>query len=194
MIIPPDYTPIQIIAPDDGKCGAILHIWQSIYYTNRDTYSYISHVSLAREYNLIYAIIRTDKLTYIKYPYTTVPLISAENIEFYKLNKYYHLILKEENHIQEIIAFDGTQIWYKNGELHRDNDLPAIIFNNGKRYWYKNGRLHRDNDLPAVILHNGTQEWYKDGERHRDNDLPSVIYPDGRQLWVKDGVRYDNPF
>ena len=211
MLIPPNYTHIQITVPDDRKCLSIYYRWENIYLTNQDTYSYISHLSLARKYNLIYTLIKTDKLKEIKYPYTTVPLISAENIEFYKLNKKLYLITKEENNIQEIITFDGTeewhkdsrchrdnnlpaiirpdgsQFWYKNGLRHRDNDLPALIYSNGRKEWYQNDKLHRDNDLPAVIEAYGTQSWYKNGKLHRDNDLPAVIETDGTELWYKDG-------
>ena len=217
MLIPTDYTPVQIIVPDDKDCHTIYTIWTNIYLTNRDTYSYISHLSLARKYNLIYALIKTDNLNPLKYPYTEVPLISAENINFYKLNKYYNLILKEENDILEmtnmhgtqfwyknnnlhrdndlpaLISTNGTQEWYQNSNLHRDNDLPAVIFNNGTQEWYKNGLRHRDNNLPAIINLNGSQEWYKDGKIHRDNDLPALIWKDGRKEWFKHGVRYDYP-
>jgi len=187
MIIPTDYTPVQFAIPDDGECGTILSIWQNIYSINIDDYSYVSHVSLAREYNLIYALIKTDNLKYLKYPYTEVPLISSGNIEFYKLNYDLQLVLKEENNLLEIIYFDGTQEWYKNDRLHRYKDLPAIIYPDGSQVWYKNGKCHRDNNKPAVICKDGKQEWYKNGLRHRDNDLPAVIYHDGSQAWYKDG-------
>jgi len=192
MIIPPNYTPIQIIVPDDNQCLTILDIWRTIYFTNQDIYSYVSHVSLAKKYNLIYALVKTDKLKEIKYPYTTVPLISAENIEFYKLDKHNELILKEENNIQEIIKVDETQSWYKDGKLHRDNDLPAMITTNGAQFWYKDGQSHRDNDLPAVVHKDGTQFWYRNGKFHRDNDLPAVIYISGTKYWYKNGKQYAN--
>jgi len=196
MLIPPDYTPVQFIIPDDKECSSIYNIWKNIYSTNIDTYSYsyISHVSLARKYNLIYTLIKTDKLKFLKYPYTTVPASSAENIDFYKLNKYHHLVLKEENDIQEMTDIHGTQVWYKNGEYHRDNDLPAVIYHDGRKEWFKNGSRHRDNDLPALIHADGSQKWYKNGLRHRDNDLPAVIYLNGTKYWYKNGVKYDNPY
>ena len=235
MIIPPHYTPIQIIIPDDKECYTILNIWDNIYRTNiddvpyvwKDTYStnihtniddisYISHIYLARTYNLIYTLIKTDKLNKIKFPYTVIPASSAENIELYKLddNK---LILEDnknisgfvyysgkeewfkdrlrhrDNDLPAVILHNGRQEWWKNGFKHRDNDLPALINSNGSQEWYKNGKLHRDNDLPAVIKSNGSQEWYKDGLRHRDNDLPSVIKITGTKLWYKNGKKYANP-
>jgi len=217
MIIPPNYTPVQITVTDDNDCITIYNIWSNIYFINKTSYSYISHLSLARKYNLIYALIKTDNLKEINYPYTTVPLISAENIEFYKLDRHIHLVLKEENDIKETINYTETQFWYKNGNLHRDNDLPAvihtsgrkewfkdgylhrdndlpaIIYDDGKKEWYQNGEIHRDNDLPAAIYSNGRKEWYKDGNLHRDNDLPAIIYFDGSQSWYKDGVRYAYP-
>jgi len=217
MIIPSNYTPIQITVTDDNQCSSIYYIWQDIYLANRDIYSYVSYISLARTYNLIYSLIKTDKLNFLNYPYTVVPTSSAENIEFYKLNYFSELILKEENNIKEIIAFDGSQKWYKNGKLHRDkdlpalilsdrrqewftdglrhrdNDLPAIIHPDGTQKWYQNNQSHRDNDLPAIIHADGTQEWYKDGLIHRDNDLPAIIYTSGSKQWYKNGLRYDNP-
>jgi len=166
MLIPPNYTPVQFVIPDDRICSSVYHRWENIYLTNQDTYSYISYVSLARTYNLIYALVRTDKLKILKYLYTVIPTSSAGNIEFYKLNKYNELILKEENNIQEIVVFDGTQFWYKDGYLHRDSDLPALIYSNGRKEWYQNGIKHRDNNLPAIIRTDGSQEWYRNGLRY----------------------------
>jgi len=217
MLIPPDYTPIQVIVPNDNQCLSIYNIWKNIYSTNETFYSYVSCISLAKKYNLIYALIKTDKLKEINFPYTEVPISSAGNIEFYKLNENNYLVIKEENNIKEIVTFDGSQSWYQNGKLHRDNDLPALILPNGSQFWYKNGEFHRDSDLPAlvysngrqewyqngriyrdnglpaIITANGTQYWYKNGELHRDNDLPAVINPDGRKLWYKNGIIYDYP-
>jgi len=139
MLIPPKYTPVQITVPDDEKCSTILHIWQNVYSINQDSYSYVSHVSLVRTYNLIYTLIKTDKLKLLKYPYTVIPISSAENIEFYKLNYFSELTLKKENDILETINYAGSQFWYKNGKLHRDNNLAAIILPDGSQSWYQNG-------------------------------------------------------
>jgi len=166
MLIPPDYTPVQFIIPDDKECSSVHYRWNNIYYTNRDTYSYVSYVSLARKYNLIYAIIKTDNLNLLNYLCTKVPISSAENIDFYKLNKNICLVLKEENNMLEIINASGSQVWLKNGQLHRDNDLPAIIHADGTQKWFKNGKAHRDNDLPAIIETDGRQEWYRNGVKY----------------------------
>jgi len=201
MIIPPNYTPVQIIVPNDRKCHTVKGIWDHIRYINNlysninaitkiKSFSYISHLSLARTYNLIYALIKTDKLNFLNYPYTEVPLISAGNIEFYKLNYFSELTLKEENDIKEIVTYDGIQLWYKYGELHRDNDLAAIIEADGSQLWYKNGYIHRDNDLPAVIEANGKEEYWENGLRHRDNGLPALIHPNGKKEWWINGERH----
>jgi hypothetical protein len=29
--------------------------------------------------------------------------------------------------------------------------MPAEIYSDGTQYWYKNGEIHRDNDMPAII-------------------------------------------
>ena len=46
---------------------------------------------------------------------------------------------RNNNLLVEILT-DGTQEWYKNGEIHRDNDLPTVIFLNEHQFWYKNGK------------------------------------------------------
>ena len=39
------------------------------------------------------------------------------------------------------VGADGSKLWYKNGQHHRDNDMPAIIHADGTKEWYKNGQL-----------------------------------------------------
>jgi hypothetical protein len=89
------------------------------------------------------------------------------------------------------IDSDGTQKWFKNGELHRDNG-PAIIDSNvfnevGTQYWFQNGFLHRDNG-PAIIYSDGSQSWYKNGFLHKDNG-PAIIYTDGKKEYYKNGIK-----
>jgi hypothetical protein len=57
---------------------------------------------------------------------------------------------------------DGSQRWYKDGNLHRE-DGPAIIYPDGTKRWYKDGKRHRE-DGPAIIYSDGTQRWYKNGK------------------------------
>ena len=218
MIIPPGYTTVQFTVPDDNDCKSIDIRWENIYRANKDSYSYVSDVYLARKYNLIYALVKTDKLKKLnklgRFYYNEVPISSAKNIEFFKLTDLNELIVKEEDNILETINSAENQLWYKNGKLHRDNDLPAenwkngsqkwykngkqhrdndmpaVISKDGNQYWYKNGKFHRDNDLPAVIYSNGRKEWHQNGKLHRDNDLPAMIYPDGTQVWWKDGKQH----
>ena len=65
------------------------------------------------------------------------------------------------NKSNPIIDSNGTQKWYKEGNLHRD-DGPAIIWSDGTQRWYIDGRFCRE-DGPAVITRfsienpNGTQ-------------------------------------
>ena len=87
-------------------------------------------------------------------------IILNKEIKWFKLKNIKLKLLETYENI------NGTQEWYKNGEIHRDNDLPAVIRANGTQKWYKNGNRHRDNDLPAVIFSNGSQEWYKNGVRY----------------------------
>lgn len=50
-----------------------------------------------------------------------------------------------------------SEMWRKNGHVHREGDLPAFVsyYENGQicsQSWHKHGRMHRDtkDDLPAV--------------------------------------------
>ena len=86
-----------------------------------------------------------------------------------------------------IFEFDGTQRFYKNGELHRDGDKPAVICANGEQHFYENGKFHRDGDKPAVIFASGAQRFYKNGKLHRDGDKPAIIWADGAQHFYKNG-------
>jgi hypothetical protein len=93
------------------------------------------------------------------------------------------------NGLPAIIHYSGTQLWYKEGRLHRDADLPALIYEDGHELWYKEGKRHRDGDLPALINMNGDSEWYKEGKLHRDGDLPAIISKFGCE-WYKEGERH----
>lgn len=62
------------------------------------------------------------------------------------------------------ITATGTQIWYKNGMVHRDGDLPAIIRSNGEKHWYSNDKLHRMTG-PAKTFPDGTEEFWINDER-----------------------------
>jgi hypothetical protein len=106
------------------------------------------------------------------------------NTEEYRLFDYLH----RDNDLPALIRGDGTQAWYRRGQLHRC-DLPAIITANGNWYWYQQNQRHRDNDLPAIIYATGDQEWYQHGKLHRC-DLPAVIYADGRRDWYQHGQRH----
>jgi hypothetical protein len=85
-----------------------------------------------------------------------------------------------------IMFVDGTKVWWKNGERHRD-DRPAIEYASGTKEWWKNGRLHRDNG-PAIERASGSKEWYKNGKCHRD-DGPAIERASGYKEWWKNGVK-----
>ena len=59
----------------------------------------------------------------------------------------------------------AAQLWYKEGNFHREGDQPAIIYADGSQEWFKEGKFHRDGDQPAIIYADGDQEWYKEGKR-----------------------------
>jgi hypothetical protein len=57
---------------------------------------------------------------------------------------------------------DGTQEWWRNGQLHNP-DGPAIVRADGYRAWWLNGQLHNP-DGPAVVRADGRQEWWLNGQ------------------------------
>jgi hypothetical protein len=121
-----------------------------------------------------------------------------------------NLITDHGNGIREEINSDGTIIWYKNDQVHRD-DGPAVWKLNGVQQWYKDGKLHREDgpaiitgnedgtkrwyingelhreDGPAVETGNGEKRWYINGLLHRDNDAPAIVRSNGTEEWYKDG-------
>lgn len=83
----------------------------------------------------------------------------------------------------------GSQVWLKNGKLHR-SDGPAIIYSDGIGIWYKNGLRHRDGGPAYFDPLTGDQIWYRDGEAHRE-DGPAVIQ-DGRiPRWFLNGIELE---
>ncbi len=56
------------------------------------------------------------------------------------------------------VSEDGTEMWYKDGLLHRE-DGPALIYDHGTMKWYRNGFLHRE-DGPAIIWNNSDEEYF----------------------------------
>ncbi len=86
-----------------------------------------------------------------------------------------------------VITEDGTEMYYKDGKLHRAGDKPAVIYLNGTQYFYKDGKLHREGDKPAIIYADGSRSFYKDGVLHRDGDKPAMISVSGTQYFYKNG-------
>ncbi len=70
---------------------------------------------------------------------------------------------KESNKVKHTICPDGTEVWYLNGEYHRE-DGPAVIYPNGAEIWCLYGRYHREVG-PTIICPDGTEEWYTYGKR-----------------------------
>jgi len=55
-----------------------------------------------------------------------------------------------------LVRYDGAQLWYRNGQLHREGDLPAFVWANGYQKRLRNGQLHRE-EGPAGVYSNGDQ-------------------------------------
>ena len=92
---------------------------------------------------------------------------------------------KHGMHVEMYCLDYKAEVWYRNGQLHRDDgDLPAVIHYHEDgtlklEEWYRNDEKRRDGDLPAVIRYHedGTtvenEEWHRNGNRHRAGDLPA---------------------
>jgi hypothetical protein len=60
---------------------------------------------------------------------------------------------------------DGTQLWVKNGIIHKE-DGPAIIYPNGTMMWVVNGIVHNENG-PALIRSDGSRGWFLNGQIYK---------------------------
>ena len=66
-----------------------------------------------------------------------------------------------------------SEVWWLNGERHRENG-PAVIESNGYKAWWLNGKLQRE-DLPASIFADVTKEWNLYGKTyHADNSKQNI--------------------
>ena len=65
---------------------------------------------------------------------------------------------------------NGTKVWLKEGNLHRE-DGPAIEYEDGYKAWWIEGSLRRE-DGPAVEYSNGIKLWYLEG-KYYNNKIPS---------------------
>lgn len=162
----------------------------SVWFSLVQVFRYLANISQEAWYKHILQ----EKLLFKRFDITDIIGIGPFKITYkiaYILNDQLHTI------IDPCIIIDGTQIWYKNGAIHRDDDHPAKIYPDGTTEWWRNGNLHRDNDQPARIYANnfvqeelrGTQERWTYGVLDRD-DGPAIIRPNGEQQWWKNGRRY----
>lgn len=70
---------------------------------------------------------------------------------------------------------EGHEFHQQDGLLHSHADRPAVVYADGTQWWYREGQVHRDNG-PAVVHANGVEEWWQENKRHR-TDGPAVTYP-----------------
>jgi hypothetical protein len=110
--------------------------------------------------------------------------IATERAKYWPVSKELMAQYKDGSHTYG--SKDGTLIWEKNGQWHRDGDLPAVIYPDGQLEWYQNGLVHRDGDKPAVIYPNGQLEWRQNERLHRLCG-PAVIYSNGKLGWLING-------
>jgi hypothetical protein len=87
--------------------------------------------------------------------------IATERAKYWPVSKELMAQYKDGSHTYG--SKDGTLIWEKNGQWHRDGDLPAVIYPDGQLEWRQNERLHRLCG-PAVIYSNGKLGWLINGK------------------------------
>jgi hypothetical protein len=93
-----------------------------------------------------------------------------------------------------IVRADGTRVWLRHGDRHRDHDQPALIRPDGTRIWYQNGVIHRDGDQPAIVRGDGTRAWYQHGLMHRDVGPAQDNQHLSDGLWARHGTRPGHDF
>ena len=81
-----------------------------------------------------------------------------------------------------IIRRDGSQSWYKDGDLHRE-DGPALIYMHGEEHWFYNGARHRI-DGPAVTYSNGDMDYWIDGKKYSYEDWLIKTNPTATELFI----------
>jgi hypothetical protein len=81
---------------------------------------------------------------------------------------------------------DGTKIWLKEGNFHRE-DGPAIESSDGTKQWYKEGKWHRE-DGPAIEFADGYKEWRKEGKRHRLNGPAIQSLKGTKEWWIENNL------
>jgi hypothetical protein len=67
----------------------------------------------------------------------------------------------------DITKEDGTQVWYRNNDIHRIGG-PAIIFASGTCIWMQDDQPHRI-DGPAEIYKAGPRCWSLKGRYYHSN-------------------------
>ena len=87
-----------------------------------------------------------------------------------------------------VVFANGTKVWYRHGDRHRDGDLPSTEYADGPVEYRKHDKLHRA-DGPAYIVPGQVRAWYQEGRRHR-LDGPAVDHLDtGETSWWVHGTR-----
>jgi len=147
----------------------------------------VEQIDIYTKLNIIHYI-HTDTTVHYKdgeiHRVGELPAIYNKNSKFYIVNGKLH-----RDHDQPAVICEDYSVWYCNNKRHRLNNKPAYIKNDGTNKYYKDGEIHRENGLPAIIYSDGTQEWYENGRLHRMNDLPAVEFSTGRKIWYEYGNR-----
>ena len=88
--------------------------------------------------------------------------------------------------IRDRIRADGTLIWCKNGNQHRDGDKPAKIYARGGLEWWKNGERHRLLGPAYIAENNNNFQWWYKGERIPVNSQEEY------EEWIHKNHPFDN--
>lgn len=86
--------------------------------------------------------------------------------------------------IHREVKRSGMVMWSDElGRPHRING-PAIVFPNGSEQWYRHGELHREGG-PAMIWVGDSEAWFQNGVRHReDGPAYTILKTDIKMWWI----------
>ena len=89
------------------------------------------------------------------------------------------------------ILMDGTEMWYRNSELHRVGG-PAVIRKTRCCMLFAKLFYKYRTDGPATFIRNGNKVWSRHGEFYRTNGLP-VEYDIKECVWYSDDEYGNGP-
>ena len=119
-------------------------------------------------------------------------------------SKVYTVKINRDSRTSQVI----TEVWFLNGQRHRDDDLPALTnYSKGclRREWCQHGQLHREGAPASLTTDIKTgmvlaEAWFRADKLHREDGLAAATMWDRgtgkipKLEYAEDGVyRSDGP-